>query len=84
MHVLTYVGGVLTGAGLLIASQWYAKREARNARNEAYREYKTREKERNEAYDRGFDDCRRNYKSRSDAERFADTWERRRVRFNAR
>ena len=81
MHVLTYVGRVITGAGLLIASQWYARREARNARNEAYRDFKTREKERNAAYDHGYCDGRRNYRTKSDAEHFAEVWEGRRAQF---
>lgn len=83
MHVLIYVGGVLTGAGLLIANQWYASRAASTARTQAYKDYRTREHERNAAYDSGYNDGRRDYRSRTDAERFAETWEGRRVQFRA-
>lgn len=84
MMVLIYAGGVLTGAGLLIATQWYATRAAKIARNQAYRDYTTRQKDIDNAYDKGYANGRRDYRTRSDAERFAEAWEGRRAQFTAR
>lgn len=83
-NVVIYVLGMVSGLALafliIVAMLEAAKRERIKARNEQTQ----LQRERDAAYDRGYDRAlydQRRLSTRSDAEKFADAFEGRRVRF---
>lgn len=79
-YVLGMVSGLLLAFFVIVAMLEAAKRERIKARNEQMQ----LQRERDAAYDRGYDRAlydQRRLSTRSAAEKFADTFEGRRVRF---
>ena len=82
--VLIYVGGIVTGVGLMATVRRYADVAARNARKAAYKECEIQQQMRTSAFNRGYDRARQDYRNMSEVERFADTFNGRKVKMQMR
>lgn len=82
--VLIYVGGIVTGVGLMATVRRYADIAARNARRAAYEECKAQQKMRTFAFSRGYECAKQDYRNMSEVERFADTFNGRKVKMQMR
>ena len=82
--VLIYVGGMITGGGLVLLMRKCAMVAAENARKSAKDEFDSRLRERTAAFNRGYERAREDYRNMSEVERFADTFEGRRVKLKVR
>ena len=85
--VLIYLGGTITGIGMMLVLIRCMRDAAEKARQEQRKEYSRMQSEKDAAYDRGYNRAIRDYKryeNRSAAEQFADTFEDRRVKFQMR
>ena len=82
--VLIYVGGVLTGMALMVTVKKCADCAATNARKAAYRECDERQRLRTDAFNRGYERARQDYRNMSEVERFADTFKGRKVKLQVR
>lgn len=82
--VLAYVLGVFTGAALVLVIRRCTKIAAEKARDAAIIECRDRQRERTNAFNRGYARAREDYRNMSEVERFADTFEGRRVKLHVR
>lgn len=82
--VLIYVGGILSGVGLMATVRRCSDRAADRARKAAWRECEARQHARTEAYNRGYERARQDYRNMTEVERFAETFEGRKVKLKAR
>ena len=82
--VLIYVGGVLTGTALMVTVKKCAERAAITARKAAYRECDERQRLRTDAFNRGYERARQDYRNMSEVERFADTFNGRKLKMQMR
>lgn len=83
-NVLIYVGGVLSGICLMVTVKRCADCAATNARKAAYRECDERQRMRTDAFNRGYERARQDYRNMSEVERFADTFNGRKLKMQMR
>lgn len=82
--VIFYVAGVLSGLAMAFAVVVAMLKAAKMEREKARKEHARLQDEKDMAYDRGYNRAladQRRFASRSAAEKFADTFEGRRVKF---
>ena len=82
--VLIYVGGLISGVGLMATVRRCADVAARNARITAYEECKSQQRMRAFAYNRGYERAQQDYRNMSEVERFAETFNGRKVKMQMR
>lgn len=82
--VLIYIGGVISGGGLVLLIRKCANVAADNARKSAIKEFDSRLKERTAAFNRGYEKAKEDYRNMTEVERFAETLEGHRVKLRAR
>lgn len=80
LKVLIYVGGLLTGVVLMATIRRCTERAAQAARKAAFREFSDRRQAQDEAYNRGYNRAKRDYRNMNEIERFADAFEGRKVK----
>lgn len=81
---IIYALGVLSGAALLALVQKKVKQARKEAKREGYKECEYHQSIRTEAFNRGYDRARRDYRNMSEVERFAETFNGHKVKMQMR
>jgi hypothetical protein len=83
-NAIAYAAGVISGAAVILIIKRCTELAARNARKTAMKDFEKSQRERTDAFNRGYRLAVQDYGYKSDAERFAETFEGRRVKFQMR
>lgn len=81
---LIYALGVLSGAVLIAAVRKHVIKAEKAAKKRAYDEYCYHQSIRTEAFNRGYDRAKQDYRNMSEVERLADTFRNRNVKMQFR
>lgn len=81
---IAFALGVLCGATLLIAFQKKVENARKAAKRDGYKECEYHQSIRTEAFNRGYDRARRDYRNMSEVERFAETFNGHKVKMQMR
>lgn len=81
---IAYAIGVLSGVALLALVQKKVEQARKAAKREGYKECEYHQSIRTEAFNRGYDRARRDYRNMSEVERFAETFNGHKVKMQMR